>query len=290
MEIEKPFALLRPKAVRAPFLFSSPHSGRTYPCSFLKASRLDAETLRRSEDSFVDELFDGVVALGAPLLKALFPRAYLDPNREPYELDPRMFSGRLPHFANTRSLRVAGGLGTIARIVADAQEIYRQPLSVEEALARIERYYRPYHRALGELMAEQMRDFGIAVLIDCHSMPSSATGEDHTGRPDIVLGDRYGTSCARHITDFAQQVLEKLGYQVRRNKPYAGGYITERYGNPARNFHALQIEINRGLYMDESRFEKQSGFARLKADLTALARELIEISPSWPAARCQAAE
>lgn len=288
--MEKPFDLHQPEALSAPILFSSPHSGRCYPADFLNASRLDAETLRRSEDSFVDELFANVVDLGLPLLHAHFPRAFLDANREPYELDPRMFSGRLPHFANTRSLRVAGGLGTIARIVADAEEIYRQPLAVEEAMARIETYYRPYHRALADTLRHHMRTFGIAVLIDCHSMPSSATGEDQNGRPDIVLGDRYGTSCAREITGHAQHWLEKLGYRVRRNKPYAGGYITERYGNPTRSFHALQIEINRALYMDETQFEKRAGFARLQEHLTILARELIAAFPSWQAAPRQAAE
>jgi N-formylglutamate deformylase len=288
--MEKPFDLHLPSTLKAPVLFSSPHSGRRYPRDFLKASRLDAETLRRSEDSFVDELFADVVGLGVPLLHAHFPRAFLDANREPYELDPRMFSGRLPHFANTRSLRVAGGLGTIARIVADAEEIYRQPLAVEEALARIETYYRPYHRALADTLRGHMREFGIAVLIDCHSMPSSAAGEDHSGRPDIVLGDRYGTSCALEITDHAQQALEKLGYKVRRNKPYAGGYITERYGNPAQNFHALQIEINRSLYMDEKQYRKRQDFAGLQGDLTAFAETMIAAFPGWLTSPRQAAE
>lgn len=289
-ELSPPFSVVRPPKLKVPLVFNSPHSGRVYPRAFLASSKLDPLTLRRSEDAYVDELFNFATALGTPLLHAHFPRAYLDVNREPYELDPVLFRDGLPHYANTQSVRVVGGLGTIARIVSETEEIYREPLPVEAALERIHRLYVPYHEALAALLVEAKREFGLAVLIDCHSMPSSTRTDRRTTRPDFVLGDRFGTSCGSELTRLAAHSLESLGYGVALNKPYAGGYITERYGNPARNFHALQIEINRGLYMDESRFEKQSGFARLKADLTALARELIEISPSWPAARCQAAE
>lgn len=289
-ELETPFDLQVPERISAPFLFSSPHSGRIYPRAFLDASRLDANTLRKSEDSFVDELFEDVVPLGVPLLRALFPRAYLDVNREPYELDPRMFDTRLPAFANTRSVRVTGGLGTIARIVADTHEIYDRPLPVDEALRRIEQLYKPYHRRLGRQLIALRRMFGVAILIDCHSMPSMAAGDEQAPRPDFVLGDRYGTSCAGAITDAVQSVLERLGYSVRRNKPYAGGYITERYGAPARGLHALQIEVNRALYMDEVTLDKAPGFARTKADLAALARALIAVDPASLAPSRQAAE
>jgi len=289
-ELETPFSLQVPERISAPFLFSSPHSGRVYPRAFLDASRLDANTLRKSEDTFVDELCEGVVPLGVPLLRALFPRAYLDVNREPYELDPRMFQERLPPFANTRSVRVTGGLGTIARIVADTHEIYDQPLAIDEALRRIDQLYKPYHRALGRQLIALRRMFGVAILIDCHSMPSTAAGEERTARPDFVLGDRYGTSCTGRITEEAQSALEELGYSVRRNKPYAGGYITERYGNPARGMHALQIEINRALYIDEVTLERSPGFAQTKADLTALADALIALDPAWLAPPRQAAE
>jgi N-formylglutamate deformylase len=289
-ELETPLSLQVPERISAPFLFSSPHSGRIYPRAFLDASRLDANTLRKSEDSYVDELFEGVVPLGVPLIGALFPRAYLDVNREPYELDPHMFDARLPAFANTRSLRVTGGLGTIARIVADTHEIYDQPLPVDEALRRIEQLYKPYHRALGRQLVALQRTFGVAILIDCHSMPATAAGDGQTPRPDFVLGDRYGTSCTSRITDEAQSVLEDLGYSVRRNKPYAGGYITERYGNPARGLHALQIEVNRALYMDEVTLDKTPGFAQTKSDLTALADALIAIDPAWLTPPRQAAE
>lgn len=274
-ELSRPFDLLEPAPLTVPFLFSSPHSGRIYPASFLASSRLDAGTLRRSEDAFVDELFADVVALGAPLIRARFPRAFLDVNREPYELDPRMFSERLPAFANTRSVRVAGGLGTIARIVADTHEIYDRPLPVADALTRIERLHKPYHRAIAAQLGEIRRRFGAAFLIDCHSMPSMAANDEYRPRPDIVLGDRYGTACASAFADRVQALLQGLGYSVRRNRPYAGGYITERYGHPAGGVHAIQLEVNRGLYMNETTFEKTAGFEALRADMATFTAGLM---------------
>ena len=166
-------------------------------------------------------------------MRAHFPRCYVDVNREPYELDPRMFEGRLPSFANTRSMRVAGGLGTVARVVGDAQEIYGQRIPVDDAIRRIEGLYKPYHRALRRLFTRVHRDFGAAVLIDCHSMPSTAGSKDERPRADVVLGDRYGTSCVTPVAETIEQTLRGLGYSVSRNKPYAGGFITEHYGNPA---------------------------------------------------------
>jgi N-formylglutamate amidohydrolase len=266
-EFEPPFLVTEPAQQVIPFVFNAPHAGAIYPAAFLASSRLDALALRRSEDAFVDELVEPLVALGAPLMTARFPRAYLDVNREPYELDPRMFEGRLPPFANTRSMRVAGGLGTIPRIVADGQEIYRTRLPVDEALRRIEWLYKPYHRALRSLVTRTARSFGHAVLIDCHSMPSSSISREDAAKADIVLGDRYGTSCAGILTDLVDVALRARGYSVVRNKPYAGGFITEHYGEPALGRHALQIEINRSLYMDERSMAKKAGFARLTADL-----------------------
>lgn len=278
-ELDPPFEVLVPgQGVRSPLIFNSPHSGAVYPRQLLEASRLDAATLRRSEDSFVHEIFACAVALGAPLMHARFPRAFIDVNREAYELDPAMFDGRLPAFANTRSMRVAGGLGTIARIVADGTEIYRRPLSVAEALDRVERYYKPYHRGLRRLIDEARARFGVAILVDCHSMPSSRITRESRPRPDFVLGDRYGTSCQSIITDVAQQTLQRFGYSVTRNKPYAGGYITETYGQPHAGVHALQIEINRSLYMDEARYAKAGGYAWLVADISHLCQRLMSIS------------
>ena len=258
-----------------PFVFNSPHSGRFYPRDFLDATCLDTSEIRRSEDLLVDRLFAPTVHLGAPLMSAVYPRAYLDVNREPYELDPKMFAGRLPSYANVRSLRVAGGLGTIPRVVSDSANIYKGPMPVEEGLARIERIYRPYHDTLRRLLAQTHVAFGLSILIDCHSMPSNIRGGATRVRPDFVLGDRFGASCMPELTDCAQATLQRLGYTVCRNKPYAGGFITEHYGRPSRGLHALQIEINRGLYMDEHRLEPHSGFERLSADLAALAQSLL---------------
>jgi N-formylglutamate amidohydrolase len=276
-EFDPPFEIIEPAEWCGPVLFNSPHSGRIYPREFLMSSRLDLPTLRRSEDCFVDELAHGVVKRGYPLMRAHFPRCYVDVNREPYELDPRMFEGRLPSFANTRSMRVAGGLGTVARVVGDAQEIYDQRLSVDEALRRIETLYKPYHRALRRLFTRVHRDFGAAMLVDCHSMPSSTGGKDERPRADVVLGDRYGTSCVAAVSETVETTLRDLGYGVSRNKPYAGGFITEHYGNPAAGLHAIQLEINRALYMDERRFEYSPNFARLASDLDTLADRLAAL-------------
>ncbi len=276
-ELDPPFEIVEPDTFAGPVLFNSPHSGSIYPRAFLAVSRLEIATLRRSEDSFVDELVAGVVRQGYPLMRAHFPRCYVDVNREPYELDPRMFEGKLPSFANTRSMRVAGGLGTVARVVGDAQEIYGERIPVDEALARIETLYKPYHRALRRLFSRLHRDFGAAMLVDCHSMPSSAGHRDERPRPEFVLGDRYGTSCVGPVSETVEQTLRALGYGVSRNKPYAGGFITEHYGNPAAGLHAIQLEINRALYMDEKRYERSRNFAALAADLETLARRLGEI-------------
>ena len=245
--------IIEPEHWRGPVLFNSPHSGRVYPREFLKTSRLDLPTLRRSEDSFVDDLARGVVERGYPLMRAHFPRCYVDVNREPYELDPRMFEGRLPSFANTRSMRVAGGLGTVARVVGDAQEIYDQRISVDDALRRIETLYKPYHRALRRLFTKVHREFGSAMLVDCHSMPSSTGPRDERPRADVVLGDRYGTSCDPAITDLVETVLAGRGYLVVRNKPYAGGFITEHYGNPASGLHAVQLGTHAVQFHDVAR-------------------------------------
>src|SRR3954464_7504860 len=277
-ELDPPFEILEPAECRGPVVFNSPHSGRIYPRAFLSAAKLDLSTLRRSEDSFVDELIAGVVPRGHPLMQVYFPRCYIDVNREPYELDPRMFEGRLPSFANTRSMRVAGGLGTVARVVGDAQEIYNQRIPIDDALRRIEGLYKPYHRALRRLFTRVHRDFGAAVLIDCHSMPSAAGSKDERPRADVVLGDRYGTSCVAAVVETIESTLRGQGYSVSRNKPYAGGFITEHYGNPAAGLHAIQLELNRALYMDERRFERSASFGRLAADLETLAKNLAAIA------------
>jgi N-formylglutamate amidohydrolase len=278
-DLQPPFEAIEPPRLLAPLVFDSPHSGSRYPRAFLAASRLDPLTLRRSEDAFVDELFLPCVALGAPLLRARFPRAFLDLNREPFELDPRMFDGPLPDYANTRSLRVAAGLGTIPRVVGDAHPIYKGRVSVADGLERVAALHRPYHLRLAGLIERTRARFGVTILVDCHSMPSTLA---EAGAADIVLGDRFGASAGPWVIETLESALLARGYRVRRNKPYAGGYITEHYGAPAAGRHAVQIEVNRALYMDEGRMvkhERAAGLAEsLKAAAAALAaRALAEL-------------
>ena len=272
-----PFTIVEPPAWRAPIIFNSPHSGSVYPDEFLSASRIDLPGLRRSEDSFMDELIGGLSGRGFPTVTVNFPRSYVDVNREPYELDPRMFAGRLPSFANTRSMRVAGGLGTIPRVVGDGQEIYRERLSVDDALARIEALYKPYHRALRRLINKAHQAFGTVVVVDCHSMPSVGVSRDEPRRPDVVIGDRYGTSCAPMLADMIEETMGRLGYSVGRNKPYAGGFITEHYGNPASGLHSVQLELNRAIYMDERRRERSARFSQVAKDFVILAEALAAV-------------
>jgi len=268
------FEVHEPENHNTPFVLNSPHSGRVYPPSFLEQSRLSNLTIRKSEDFLVDTLVIGGVAHGMPILKANFPRAFLDVNREPYELDPKMFEGRLPDYVNTRSIRVASGLGTIAKIVAEGEMIYSGKIPVENSLARIEEIYRPYHATLRRLLARTHVKFGYSVLIDCHSMPSNGGLSSLSTKPDFVLGDRFGSSCSANITHAAKNLLQQMGYHVEINKPYAGGFITEHYGRPHNGLHALQIEINRGLYMDEIRMLPNDGFDAIAQDISVFFKQL----------------
>ena len=256
--------LREPEGQVSAFVINSPHSGRFYPASFLAQSRLTKDAVRRSEDCFADELFAGCTALGAPILSANFPRAYLDVNREPFELDPRMFIETLPSYVNSQSLRVGGGLGTIPRIVGDGMEIYRARMPFSEALERIETIYRPYHAELKRLVLRAREMHGEAVLLDCHSMPGSIRIGERGTRPDFIVGDRFGASASRHVAELALHCLRAQGFTAAYNKPYAGGFITEHYGRPLRGLHALQIEVSRSLYMDEQSFTKSAGFEGLR--------------------------
>ncbi|RLQ88468.1 N-formylglutamate amidohydrolase [Notoacmeibacter ruber] len=285
-----PFSVRVPAIQTIPFLFNSPHSGRYYPRRFIASSRLNADSVRRSEDVLVDELFADVVSLGAPLMMAHFPRAYLDVNREPWELDPRMFSGDLPAGVNSRSPRVVGGLGTVPRIVAEGQPIYREKLPAAEALERIEALYMPYHDMLGELIERTFDEFGQAILVDCHSMPSSTRFADGGPVPDIILGDRFGAACHSALADHAFQVLTDLGFRVAHNRPYAGGFITERYGRPATGRHALQVEINRALYLEEKTYQKTSDFDAVREAMKTFAARLGELPAFWAVSSQAAAE
>jgi len=270
--------LQQPVARSLPLVLASPHSGTEYPADFLAASRLDPVALRRSEDSFVDELFGAGPRLGAPLLSARFPRAYVDVNREAYELDPSMFADALPKFVNAGSPRVRMGLGTIARIVASGEEIYANKLRFAEAQRRIERLYRPYHRALRGLVEETEALFGGCLLIDCHSMPSGTDSACERSGADIVLGDCHGVSCAPRFVEAARRLLTERGFAVAINSPYAGGFTTGHYGRPSVRRHALQIEVNRGLYMNERDYQRKPNFTRLVQDLAELVDRLGRVA------------
>ncbi len=269
--IDPPFLLLAPPRQTIPLVVASPHSGRAYAPAFLQAARLDPLDLRRSEDSFVEELFESAPRHGAPLLCAQFPRAFCDPNREAWELDPAMFADPLPAWVNTTSPRVGAGLGTIARVVTSGEAIYRDKLRWAEAQERVRTCWQPYHDALDGLIQSTRDRFGRCLLLDCHSMPA---GAGRLAGPDFVLGDVHGTACAPRLTGLVEQFLTAHGYDVRRNDPYAGGYVTRHYGRPREGVHALQIEIARRLYMDEAALRKASGFDGLQTKLDALLGEV----------------
>jgi N-formylglutamate amidohydrolase len=256
-------------------VFASPHSGRIYPARLMAASHLDARAIRQSEDAFVDDLIAAAPGHGVTVVAACLARAWLDLNRDPWELDPGMFEDELPAFAHRVTARVAAGLGAIARIVCEGQEIYSRKLTFAEAQSRVDRVHRPYHAALAALVAETRARHGVAVLIDWHSMPSAATGQSGGGPGcDIVLGDRFGAAASPAVSRRVERELRELGYRVVRNAPYAGGYTTETYGRPGAGVHALQIEVNRALYLDETTLRPNGGYAALKSDLDRLAASL----------------
>jgi N-formylglutamate amidohydrolase len=274
---EAAFEILRASGPAAPLVFASPHSGRIYPPGMMAASRLGAEAIRRSEDAWVDRLIAGATDYGVCVIAARLARVYLDVNREAWELDPAMFSDELPAYARARTARVAAGLGAIARIVAEGEEVYARKLTFAEARGRVEAVHHPYHAALGALVAARVEAHGLAILLDWHSMPSAAARLAGGGTCDVVLGDRFGGACAPAVARVVERELKALGYAVSRNTPYAGGYTTEHYGRPARGVHALQIEVNRALYVDEATLAPTAGFAALKADLERLFRALAAI-------------
>ena len=254
----------RDHVVAVPVVFDSPHSGSVYPSDFDFAAPLDI--MRRAEDAFVDELFASAPAHGAALLAALFPRSYVDPNRHEHEIDTLLLNEPWPH-PIVASHRSARGLGVVRRLVRATVAVYDRRLTVSEVQSRIARYHRPYHDELSAMIAEAHDRFGIVWHLNCHSMKSAAKGR---ARDDFVLGDRDGTTCAPEFTDLLAATLRKLGYSVGLNHPFKGAEIVARHGDPAAGRHSLQIEINRGLYMDEARIEKSAGFAALRADIDRL--------------------
>jgi N-formylglutamate amidohydrolase len=271
------FTLFRPQRRDTPVIFSSPHSGRDYPASLLERTLLDERAIRSSEDAFVDELFLTAPQFGAPLITTQVPRAYIDLNRAADELDPALIEGvaRAPH-----NPRVNSGLGVIPRVVANGRPIYRGKIALREAQARIEQLWQPYHDALRGLVDESLAGFGEAVLIDCHSMPHEAI-EAHAQagqpRPDVVLGDRFGAAAGREVMEAVEAAFAEAGLRVARNAPFAGAYIAQAYGCPARGQHVVQIEIDRALYMDEGRIVRRDDFAAFQALMTGVIARIAGI-------------
>ena len=258
-------------------VFSSPHSGRDYPSEFLKRSILNCHAIRSSEDAFVDMLFEAAAEYGAPLLKAAVPRAYLDLNRAAEELDPALIEGARRSGHNPR---VASGLGVIPRVVANGRAIYRGKLPMAEAQRRIESYWHPYHARLQSLLDESRRQFGQAILIDCHSMPREAVAglaRNRSTRPEIVLGDRFGASASAEVVDRIEAAFVAAGLTVSRNAPFAGAYVTQTYGRPPRHQHAVQIEIDRSLYIAEAKIEPNANFEAFRTVLRAVIAEIAAI-------------
>jgi N-formylglutamate amidohydrolase len=251
-DLGPPIAIVDAEVDLLPLIISSPHSGQIYPPSLLSEARINLDHLRRLEDGCVDRLFGHGPSVGAPLLHARFARAYVDPNRAAFELDADLFEGPLPGYVDFNSAKARAGLGSIPSRVA-GHAIYRSRLSFDEAERRLRSAYWPYHHALQGLLAKAMRQFGVVLLLDCHSMPSlSANGANGPDRiVDFALGDRFGRSCSAVVVDAVEAILRARGFIVARNRPYAGGHITASYGCPEADVHALQIEVRRGLYMDE---------------------------------------
>lgn len=266
-----------PKRRTSCAVFSSPHSGTYYPADFLSESKLDRNEIRSSEDAFVDQLFASTVDYGAPMLAATYPRAYVDLNRAPDELDPALINDIT---AKANNPRVLAGLGVIPRVVSEGKSIRDGKISHAEAKNRLRTAYHPYHECLKMLLDEQREKFGLGILFDCHSMPHDALTSAPlvSGyRPNIILGDRFGASAPRWLTDAASEILTKHGFTVARNAPFAGGYITRHYGRPSQNIYALQIEIDRALYMNERSITMLPEFEDVLMRLTGAVAQLASV-------------
>ncbi len=263
---------------RSGVIFASPHSGRIYPESFVSRCDLPRLALRRNEDAFIDALFAPAPALGAPLLAANFPRCIVDVNRAPDEM-PRHWIGmaakepKKRRRAKTIAARADAGLGVIPTSLGESVPIYSEPISPEVAPARLQALYYPYHEALMELITAASLRFGSALLIDCHSMPGFAPMG--TRRPDVILGDCFGQSCRLVTLQLLEGAFEKRGYNVARNYPYAGGFVTEHYGKPDSGIETLQIEINRDLYLNPITLKPKRGYDNLAKDIEQIIGEVI---------------
>ncbi|GLS86123.1 N-formylglutamate amidohydrolase [Cypionkella aquatica] len=271
------YRILRPVRQDTAVVFASPHSGRSYSAAFLAQTVLSAHAIRSSEDAFVDQVFGAAPLHGAPLLLTDVPRAYLDLNRAPDEFDPAVIEGisRVPH-----NPRISSGLGVIPRVVSGGRLIYRGKLPLAEAEFRVAQVWHPYHRALRQLLDETHARFGEAVLIDCHSMPHEAIdghGRPGQPKPDVVLGDRFGAAAGRHVMDHVEAAFQRTGLRVARNTPFAGAFIAQSYGRPSARRHVIQVEIDRGLYMDEATITPHGGFEDFRALMAEVIAEIAGI-------------
>lgn len=275
----RPFRLTRPDPLASAVVFSSPHSGRAYFTEFVRTSRLRLPRLRASEDAFVDELFDAAPACGAPLLAAVAPRAFVDVNRCAGDLDPALLDpGALGRQTAPPNARVAAGLGVVPRIVAEGEPIYATRLPLAEVERRVSAWHAPYHVALAHELWRARRRFGWCLLLDCHSMPSaSAALAPRDGAPDVILGDRFGVSASPALVNAIEAIFQREGFVVSRNAPFAGGYITERYGRPSADVHAIQIELSRGLYLDEARVARGPRFLEIKQRIDRVAAAIADL-------------
>lgn len=271
------FTLRSPSVCTTSVIFASPHSGRSYPKTFLKQTVLDELGVRSSEDAFVDDLISAAPDFGAQSILANMPRAYIDLNRAEDELDAAVIAGapRMGH-----NPRVASGLGVIPRVVSNGRAIYRGKLALSEAEMRVQRYWRPYHAQLRAMIGATKAEFGHAILVDCHSMPHEAiaTLRDSSGRrPDVVLGDRFGAAASGPVIEHIEAAFASAGLVTARNAPFAGAYITQAYGRPAQDVHVVQVEIDRGLYMDERAIRPHAGFEAFRAKLTEAMAEIADL-------------
>lgn len=251
------YTIKRPKKWASGVIFASPHSGDFYPDWFLNETSLPINTLRSSEDAFVNRLIETATDFGAVTLTAHIPRSVIDLNRGAEEIDPLVVRGCPPHPLNQRTL---AGLGVIPRVVSQGRQIHNKPVERAEADRRINAYWRPYHRALSTLIAQAQAEFGQAILIDMHSMPHDAINHLHGVRPDVVLGNRHGLSASARVLDAVASAIEDQGFKVRRNSPFSGAYICYAYGRPGKNIHVVQVELDRALYMHESTITPRADF------------------------------
>lgn len=270
------FTLTCAQTVHAPVIFASPHSGTHYPDDMVDLLSVPLRDLQRIEDAFVDELYSHAVTQGTHLLCANYARSFVDLNRDARELDATMFHDGVPRTAGLPSARVKAGLGCFPRVGASGQEIYAQTISRQDGVFRLDQVYDRYHQALQDQIDQLKQAWSDVIVIDCHSMPSRQPGR--ASMPDIVLGDRFGSSCSARLTSKVERRCRREGLSVTRNAPYAGGYTTRRYGRPRRGVHVLQIEINRALYMNEQSVEKSAGFHRTRDQVSRMIEDIIDFA------------